>query len=184
MHFKFVLHGVVQHPYRSTIYGRLQWHERCRGITKGVFMSTQFERVLSKLFLTKPNTLDACWLWTGATGSAGYGQLKIILPGGRRQTRSIHTWLYERLVGKLKPGLELDHAVCQNKLCCNPSHLEPVTHAENCRRRELTNGYKHKASYIKATSDAAKRMWMLRKGLTIPTKSSVLSQIEAALHNT
>lgn len=30
-------------------------------------------------------------------------------------------------------GLELDH-LCRVRCCCNPSHLEPVTRAENIRR--------------------------------------------------
>lgn len=32
---------------------------------------------------------------------------------------------------------ELDHAVCDNKKCCNWEHLEPVPHKENVRRAEV-----------------------------------------------
>jgi hypothetical protein len=37
------------------------------------------------------------------------------------------------MVGPVPEGLELDH-LCENPPCCNPAHLEPVTHAENNRR--------------------------------------------------
>lgn len=44
------------------------------------------------------------------------------------------TW--EFLNGRIVPeGLELDH-LCRNRWCINPTHLEPVTHAENVRRGE------------------------------------------------
>lgn len=35
--------------------------------------------------------------------------------------------------GIIPEKTELDH-LCRNKRCVNPSHLEPVTHAENIRR--------------------------------------------------
>lgn len=144
---------------------------------------SQFKRVLGKLLIAGSD-LSACWLWTGAVGSAGYGQLKVQAPNGVRRTRSVHTWLYERLVGKLDAGLEPDHVVCQRPLCCNPLHLEPVTRKENCQRREKTNKYKRRASYRKATSEGAKRMWMFRKSLTPSRKYSVMSGIADGLHNT
>lgn len=40
---------------------------------------------------------------------------------------------YSLLVGPIPTGLELDH-LCRTPGCCNPWHLEPVTHAENVRR--------------------------------------------------
>jgi hypothetical protein len=47
--------------------------------------------------------------------------------------RDAHRVVYEALVGPVPEGLELDHT-CDNPPCCNPGHLEPVTHAENMRR--------------------------------------------------
>ena len=44
-----------------------------------------------------------------------------------------HRVYYERHVGPVPEGLELDH-LCRNPGCVNPEHLEPVTHAENIRR--------------------------------------------------
>lgn len=47
-----------------------------------------------------------------------------------------HVLAYELLVGEYEDGLDLDH-LCRNPPCCNPEHLEPVTQAENLRRRRL-----------------------------------------------
>jgi len=51
--------------------------------------------------------------------------------GGR--TVYVHRYLYPLAKGPIPPDLELDH-LCGNKRCCNPDHLEAVTHGENMRR--------------------------------------------------
>lgn len=84
---------------------------------------------------------NGCHLWTGATAGSGarYGYFR----AGTRATDPkvpAHRWIYERLVGPIPPGMELDHVKdrgCTSKLCVNPAHLEPVTHAENRRRGRL-----------------------------------------------
>jgi hypothetical protein len=70
-----------------------------------------------------------CWLFVGARNRDGYGSFSL---GGK--VRSAHRVAYEVLVGPVPHGLELDHARCQTPACCNPSHLEPVTHRENMLR--------------------------------------------------
>jgi len=48
-----------------------------------------------------------------------------------------HVVAYVLTHGQVPDGLELDHVRargCTRRDCCNPSHLEPVTHAENMRR--------------------------------------------------
>lgn len=77
------------------------------------------------------NKTDTCWLWTGSLDTAKYGQIMV---GGRM--RKAHTAFYERYVGPVPEGLELDH-LCRVRLCVNPEHLEAVTHAENVRRAAL-----------------------------------------------
>lgn len=86
------------------------------------------ERLFSRV-LVQPND---CWLWTGALTRKGYGAIG---EGGKRgRTLQVHVVAYQLLVGPVPKGLELDH-LCRVRNCVKPSHLEPVTHAENLRRR-------------------------------------------------
>lgn len=72
---------------------------------------------------------DGCWLWLGKLGSKGYGLAHV--ENGQRQA---HRVAYELAIGQIPDGLEMDH-LCNVRRCVNPEHLEPVTHAENIRRR-------------------------------------------------
>lgn len=65
-----------------------------------------------------------CWIWKGHTHK-GYA---------RFNGRQAHRVLFEAFIGPIPDGLELDH-LCRNPLCVNPHHVEPVTRAENMRRR-------------------------------------------------
>ncbi len=66
-----------------------------------------------------------CWIWQGYVDPNGYGQI------GRN--KRAHRVVYEALCDPIPAGLELDH-LCRVPTCVNPSHLEPVTRAENNRR--------------------------------------------------
>lgn len=46
----------------------------------------------------------------------------------------MHRFRYEREVGVVPEGMELDHFVCDNRRCCNPQHVRPTTHYENVLR--------------------------------------------------
>lgn len=79
---------------------------------------------------------DACWLWTGAQISNGYGNVS---RGGKNILA--HRYAYEQLVGPIPDGLQLDHVYdrgCRHRNCVNPAHLEPVSHAINVGRGERT----------------------------------------------
>lgn len=69
-----------------------------------------------------------CWIWRGYVKPNGYGTLAIA-----RHPYYVHRLSYEAHVGPIPEGLEIDH-LCRVRACCNPDHLEPVTHAENGRR--------------------------------------------------
>ena len=69
-----------------------------------------------------------CWVWTASTNNSGYGHVHW---EGRMQ--QAHRVAYDVLVGPIPEGLEPDH-MCKVRACCRPSHIEPVTHAENVLR--------------------------------------------------
>ncbi len=71
-----------------------------------------------------------CWLWTGRVGTNGYGQTRV-----RNVGRAPHQVAYALSGTRVTLGMTLDH-LCRNRLCCNPAHLEVVTHAENIARGE------------------------------------------------
>lgn len=73
--------------------------------------------------------LGVCWLWTGRR-ARGYGLFSIKRGNGV----SAHRFAYELLVGPIPEGLVLDHFACDNRQCCNPAHVRPVTRAENTAR--------------------------------------------------
>lgn len=84
-------------------------------------------------------TESGCWEWTRYVNHArgGYGSASWRDDAGGHRVQSSHRLAYEIFRGPVPPGLVLDHAACQNKTCCNPDHLEPVTGAENMRRAAM-----------------------------------------------
>lgn len=70
---------------------------------------------------------SGCWLRTKRVDRDGYGRI------GKRTLA--HRYFWEAFNGPIPDGLELDH-LCRVTSCCNPSHLEPVTHRENMLRGE------------------------------------------------
>lgn len=75
---------------------------------------------------------SGCHIWVGAMTSSGYGAVRI----GHTRTLRVHRVRYEREVGPIPAGTELDHFYCNNKACCNPAHVRPVTRRENALRAD------------------------------------------------
>jgi hypothetical protein len=92
------------------------------------------ERIQSSIVIDD----NGCWIWQlssrGPLRSTGrYG--RIVVNG---KNVAAHRCSYEVFVGPIPKGLHIDH-LCGNPPCVNPEHLEPVTQAENSRRRAMAN---------------------------------------------
>lgn len=86
-------------------------------------------RVKINQLLRRVDRNGECWIWTGPPTKGGYGQLRV--NGGKGRRVLAHRLAYELFVGDPPPSL---HHKCGNKLCVNPDHLEPMTHADHMRR--------------------------------------------------
>jgi hypothetical protein len=71
---------------------------------------------------------EGCWPWLGTMHPHGYGRFNA---DGRLHLA--YRWAYEFSRGPVPDGMELDH-LCRNRACCNPWHLEAVSHRENTLR--------------------------------------------------
>ena len=75
-----------------------------------------------------PEPNSGCWIFIGAW-VYGYGWFGV----SASEIRTAHIVAWRLLRGPVPEGLELDH-LCRNRACCNPAHLEPVTHTVNVLR--------------------------------------------------
>jgi len=79
--------------------------------------------------------LSPCYLWKGNTSGTGrgggYGRISI-----DGQTSATHIVIYACFFGYIPGKKQIDH-LCNNRLCCNPKHLEMVTHKTNQKRRAI-----------------------------------------------
>ena len=80
-----------------------------------------------------------CWPWIGYVNKRGYGRF-----GGAKVLS--HRAVWEMVNGPIPIGHVIRHT-CDNKICCNPDHLLPGTHADNvadmCSRGRNAMGEKN-----------------------------------------
>jgi hypothetical protein len=70
---------------------------------------------------------DECWPWAGKVRPDGYGEVRI----NKTVKQLAHRVVYaDAHGGKLTDGMVVHHT-CENKLCCNPAHLEALTWIEH-----------------------------------------------------
>lgn len=102
-----------------------------RGLCGAHYMAAKKRGTLPPLAAKGPDyrvDTSGCWVWQHAPSDTGYGTKRV-----NGKTMLAHRWMYERQVGPIPVGLELDH-LCRNRACVNPEHLEPVTHRINSLR--------------------------------------------------
>ena len=74
-----------------------------------------------------------CWVWMGATSGTGRGggYARMSMDG---HTSAVHRVMWANENGYIPGAKQIDHT-CENRLCCNPNHLEMVTHKQNQKRK-------------------------------------------------
>ena len=83
---------------------------------------------------TIDGVLSPCHVWNGPDSGlgrgGGYGRMSL-----NGQTVAVHLVVFTHFYGYIPSKKQVDHK-CNNRLCCNPDHLELVSQKENCKRRE------------------------------------------------
>ena len=93
-----------------------------------------YERVVVQdLGFVQGGQPSPCHIWTGPDSGdgkgGGYARMSL-----NSQTVAVHLVVYTYYFGYIPGKKQIDH-LCNQRLCCNPVHLEMVTHLTNQRRR-------------------------------------------------
>ena len=86
------------------------------------------QRIAKRIDFSECGLDTHCWVWQGPVSRDGYGIISY-----NSKPNLTHRVSYIVNKGPIPEGLELDH-LCRNRRCCNPDHLDPVSHKENVRR--------------------------------------------------
>lgn len=83
--------------------------------------------------LWSPTMQSYCLLWVGKLNHEGYAQMGWISLVDKQQHSTGHLFAYERFVGPIPEGFQVDH-LCRVRNCVASWHLEAVTPRENLLR--------------------------------------------------
>jgi len=78
---------------------------------------------------------DECWPWRGATFPNGYARFCIDCT-----SRCAHVVVFEVSGGIVPLGLLVMHR-CNNRICCNPAHLEAGSNSRNQRHASSSGAF-------------------------------------------
>lgn len=96
------------------------------------------ERIMARILVVDNGfTVDGqpspCHVWQGPTSGTGkggeYGRMSL-----NGQTVAVHLVVFTHYFGYIPGKKQVDH-LCNIRRCCNPTHLELVSHLVNQRRR-------------------------------------------------
>lgn len=85
-----------------------------------------------------------CWIWTGAKQNSGYGRV-----WNGEESRMASREAYRSMVGTIPEERQMHHWYCQNKQCCNPLHVEPITMIENVMKPDGAIGKKIRMTHCR-----------------------------------
>lgn len=80
------------------------------------------QRLYAKLLI---NDLLECWNWQAGTNGGGYGRMRV--SGKHKPT---HRIMWDLVYGDIPLEMHILHR-CDNKACCNPTHLFIGTRSDN-----------------------------------------------------
>lgn len=135
------LHGEAKEP----ILGQPTWpDDECRGdedAYAAAFNSGQARKrsILARIMarctpVQRVDGMTPCLEWTGPTSGGGRGGLygRFSFEG---VTCSTHRTVFAIVFGPIPPRKQIDHK-CNNRICCNPDHLQHTTHKKNQKLRD------------------------------------------------
>ena len=92
-------------------------------------MPANHEFPLTRLLENCEKDENGCLLWKGSTGLNGYGYIGI-----NKKNWRTHRLAYFLANDEMPPPGHIVGHKCDVRRCCNPDHLEAITHEENMRQ--------------------------------------------------